>query len=201
MGEIVTREPTLLENEDWSALISLATKSSVPAQTWQRVTGNSVNGYGLLEARAGATFRVDGQTNETVLGLFAESIELLDVRDARRDFHAAALQYTFTTSMQEQDNPADFRWRCIHSDNPAANRFATPDCRALSAVRATKWTGEEATFASTGRQAPKFVLEPQDVQITEGDAARFQAKAEGIPNPTYQWFLVDRTDNRQTLTG
>jgi hypothetical protein len=196
-----TREPTLLENEDWSALISLATKSSVPAQTWQRVTGNSVNGYGLLEARAGATFRVDGQTNETVLGLFAESIELLDVRDARRDFHAAALQYTFTTSMQEQDNPADFRWRCIHSDNPAANRFATPDCRALSAVRATKWTGEEATFASTGRQAPKFVLEPQDVQITEGDAARFQAKAEGIPNPTYQWFLVDRTDNRQTLTG
>ena len=83
-----------------------------------------MNGYGLLEARAGATFRVDDQTNETVLGLFAESIELLEVRDARRDFRAAALQYTFTTSMQEQDNPADFRWRCIHSDNPAANRFA-----------------------------------------------------------------------------
>ncbi len=54
-----TREPTLLENEDWSALVALASKSSVPAQTWQRVTGDSVNGYGLLEARAGATFRVD----------------------------------------------------------------------------------------------------------------------------------------------
>jgi hypothetical protein len=196
-----TREPALLENEDWSALTSLGDKSSVPALTWQHVTGDFVNGYGLLEARAGATFRVDDQPNEAVLGLFAESIELLEVRDTRRDFRSAALQYTFTTSLQEQDNPADFRWRCIHSDNPAANRFATPDCRALSAVRAAKWTPEEAAFASTGRQAPRFVLEPQDVQITEGNAARFQARAEGIPNPTYQWYSVARTNTSQSLTG
>jgi hypothetical protein len=196
-----TREPALFEKEDWSALISLAGKSSVPAQTWQRVTGDAVNGFGLLEARAGATFRVDDQTSETVLGLFAESVELLEVRDARRDYRAAALQYTFTTSMQEQDNPADFRWRCIHSDNPAANRFATPDCRALSAVRATKWTAEETAFAGTGRQAPRFVAEPQDVRITEGDTAHFLSKAEGIPSPAYQWFSVDRSDNGQPLAG
>jgi hypothetical protein len=196
-----TREPTMLENEDWASLASLAAKSSVPTQAWQRVTGDAVNGYGLLEARAGATFRVDDQTNETVLGLFAESIELLEVRDPRRDFRAAALQYTFTTSMQEQDNPSDFRWRCIHSDNPAANRLATPDCRPLSAVRATKLTAEEAAFARTGRQAPIIVVEPQDVQITEGGAARFQAKAEGIPNPCYQWFKVDQSDNGQPLDG
>jgi hypothetical protein len=196
-----TREPTLFESEDWSDLASLAGKSSVPAQTWQHVTGDSVNGYGLLEARTGATFRVDDQTNDTVLGLFAESIELLEVRDPRRDFRAAGLQYTFTTSLQEQDNPSDFRWRCIHSDNPAANRLATPDCRALSAVRATKWTTEETAFAREGRTAPKFVVEPQDVQIIEGQEARFQAKAEGIPNPTYQWYSVDRADNGQPLTG
>jgi hypothetical protein len=103
--------------------------------------------------------------------------------------------------MQEQDNPADFRWRCIHSDNPAANRFATPDCRALSAVRATKWTGEETAFARTGRQAPRFVAEPQDARITEGVNARFTAKAEGVPNPTYQWFSVDRANNGQVLPG
>jgi hypothetical protein len=196
-----TREPTSLENEDWSALVSLAGKSSVPAQTWHRVTGDSVNGYGLLEARVGATFRVDDQMDETVLGLFAESIELLEVRDARRDFHAAALQYTFTTSMQEQDNPADFRWRCIHADNPAANRFAGPDCRNLSSVRAARSTEEEASFARTGRQAPSFVLEPQDIQITESGIARFLAKAKGIPNPAYQWFSVDRADNGQPLAG
>jgi hypothetical protein len=68
-------------------------------------------------------------------------------------------------------------------------------------VRATKLTAEETVFARAGRQAPRFVVEPQDVQITEGGAARFQAKAEGIPNPCYQWFSVDQSDNGQPLAG
>ena len=195
------KEPQLLENEDWAGLTALAGKTNVPAQTWQRVTGDAVNGYGLLEARAGASFHVDDQPDETILELLAESLELLEVRDTRRDFRTAAWNYTFTTSMQEQDNPADFRWRCIHSDNPAANRFATPDCRALSAVRATKWTGEETAYARTGRQAPRFVAEPQDARITEGESARFTVKAEGVPNPNYQWFSVDRANNGQVLSG
>ena len=196
-----TKEPQLLENEDWVELTALANKTNVPAQTWQRVTGDAVNGYGLLEARAGASFRVDDQADETVLELIAESLELLEVRDTRRDFRTAAWNYTFTTSMQEQDNPADFRWRCIHSDNPAANRFATPDCRALSVVRATKLTGEETAFAKTGRQAPQFIAEPQDARITESEPARFTAKAEGVPSPIYQWFSVDRANNGQVLPG
>jgi len=196
-----TKEPQLLENEDWSGLAALAGKTSVPAQTWQRVTGDAVNGYALLETRAGASFRVDDQTDETVLELIAESLELLEVRDCRKDFRATAWQYTFTTSMQEQDNPADFRWRCIHFDNPAANRFATPDCRPLSAVRATKLNGEQTAFARTGRQPPRFVVEPQDARITEGETARFTAKAEGVPSPAYQWFSVDRANNGQVLPG
>ena len=196
-----TKEPQLLENENWAQLTALTGKTNVPAQTWQRITGDAVNGYGLLEARAGASFRVDDQTDETVLELIAESLELLEVRDTRRDFRTAAWNYTFTTSMQEQDNPADFRWRCIHSDNPAANRFATPDCRPFSAVRATKLNGEETAFARTGRQPPRFVAEPQDTRITEGETARFTAKAEGIPSPAYQWFSVDRANNGQVLPG
>jgi hypothetical protein len=196
-----TKEPQLLENEDWSGLAALAGKSNVPAQTWHRVTGDAVNGYGLLEARAGASFRVDDQTDETVLELIAESLELLDLRDPRKDFRATAWQYTFTTSMQEQDKPADFRWRCLHSDNPAGNRFATPDCRALSAVRAAKWTREETVFARAGRQPPRFVTEPQDVRISEGEAVRFAAQAEGIPGPSYQWFSVDRAHSSQVLPG
>ncbi|MGA2870645.1 MAG: hypothetical protein ABSF34_15970, partial [Verrucomicrobiota bacterium] len=197
-----TKEPQFLENEDWAALTVLVGKTNVPAQTWQRVTGDAVNGYGLLEARAGASFRVDDQADGTVLELIAESLELLEVRDTRRDFRTAAWNYTFTTSMQEQDNPADFRWRCLHSDNPAANRLATPDCRALSAVRATKWTGEETAFARTGRQAPQLVAEPQgDTRGTEGEPVRFTAKAEGIPTPTYQWYSVDRAGNGTVLPG
>ncbi len=72
-----TKDPALLENEDWSSLAALGRQSSVPAKTWQRVTGDAVNGYGLLEARAGTAFRVDDQSSEVVLGLFAESLELL----------------------------------------------------------------------------------------------------------------------------
>ncbi|MGD1089805.1 MAG: hypothetical protein ABR955_13955 [Verrucomicrobiota bacterium] len=196
-----TKEPQSLENEDWTELTALAGKTNVPAQTWLRVTGDAVNGYGLLESRAGASFRVDDQADDTVLQLIAESLELLEVRDTRKDFRTAAWNFTFTTSMQEQDNPADFRWRCIHSDNPAANRFATPDVRALSAVRATKLTNEETAFARTGRQAPQFAAEPQDSRITEGESAHFTAKAEGVPNPNYQWFSVDRANNGQVLPG
>jgi hypothetical protein len=192
-----TKEPQLLENENWADLTALAGKSNIPAQTWQRVTTDAVNGYGLLEARAGASFRVDNQTDETVLELIAESLELLEVRDTRRDFRTAAWNYTFTTSMQEQDNPADFRWRCIHSDNPAANRFATPDCRELSAVRANRWTdkekeNEETAFARIGRQPPRFVEQPKYQQIKEGETAAFASKAAGIPTPNYQWYECDQ---------
>jgi GTPase-associated protein 1, N-terminal domain type 2 len=196
-----TKEPQLLEHEDWSTLTALAGKTSLPAQTWQRVTGVAVNAFGLLETRPGASFLVDDQPDETVLQLFAESMELLEVRDPRRDFRIAAWQYTFTTSMQEQDNPADFRWRCIHSDNPAASRFTPPDCRPLSSIRSTKYTAEETALAGTGRQSPRFVTDPRDASIKEGEIAQFQARAEGIPNPAYQWFSLDRAGNTKALPG
>jgi len=187
-----TKDPQLLESEDWTELTALAGSTNIPAQAWQQVTGDAVNALGLLEARAGASFRVDDLPDDTVLELVAESLEMLEIRDTRRDFRSAAWNYTFTTSMQEQDNPADFRWRCFHSDHPTANRFAAPDCRALSAVRATKFTGEETAFARTGRQPPRFVTEPQDIRITEGQVVRFTAKADAVPAPIYQWYKCDK---------
>lgn len=195
------REPELFENEDWTGLAPLAAKSSVPAQTWQRLTGDAINGYGLLEARAGMVFPVDGLADEDVLSLFAESLELLAVRGPHRNSHASPWNYTFTTSMQEQDNPADFRWRCIHADNPAAIRFATPDSRPLAAVRATKCTDEETAFARTGRQSPGFLEDPANLKISEGEEARFNARASGVPKPAYQWFSVDRNNHSTILAG
>ena len=195
------KEPQLLEIEDWSGLTGLSGNVSVPATNWQQVTGDAVNGFGLLESRAGIAFRVDNLTEEQILALFAESLELLELRDPRRDFRATAWLYTFTTSMQEQDNPADFRWRCLHSDNPASNRFAGPDCRPLSEVRAIKWTGEETLFARSGRQPPRFVVQPQNARSTEGETARLHAKAEGVPSPSYQWFTVDRAGNGQIIAN
>lgn len=196
-----SKEPVLLENEDWSALTKLSASVSVPAKDWQQLTGDAGNGYGLLESRAGIAFRVDNLTEDRILGLFAEGLELLELRDPRRDFRATAWQFTFTTSMQEQDNPADFRWRCLHSDNPASNRFAGPDCRQLSDVRAARVTSEETMFARAGRQPPRFVIQPQNVRSTEGETAKLHAKAEGVPSPSYQWFTVDRAGNGQIIAS
>ena len=198
------KEPQLLENEDWAELTTLAGKTNVPAQTWQRVTGDAVNGYGLLEARAGASFRVDDQADETVLELIAESLELLEVRETRRDFRTAAWNFTFTTSMQEQDNPADFRWRCIHSDNPAANRFATPDCRALSAapLQAPRCTDEEKAFARQGRQPPRFAkLAADKYDIQEGTSVRLEVMTDGIPIPTVRWFEIEHNEAKEMVGG
>lgn len=196
-----SKEPGMLEDKDWNELASLAGSANIPGQTWQRLSGDAVNGYGLLEARAGASFQVDGMTEDDVLKLFAESLELLEIRDAHRDFRSLAWNYTFTTSMQEQDNPADFRWRCFHADNPVANKFAAQDTRALSTVCATKVTDEEAAFARTGPHVPQFVNEPENARVMEGQIARFAARAEGVPRPTYQWFSVDRANHEKVLPG
>ena len=195
------QEPQMLENEDWSSLANISGVVSVPATTWQQVTGDAFNGYGLLEARSGIAFRVDGLSEDQILGLFSESLELLELRDPRRDFRVTGWQYTFTTSMQEQDNPADFRWRCLHSDNPVSNRSAGPDCRPLSEVRAQKVTSEEKMFAQSGRQPPRFVTQPQNLRVTEGQSAKLFAKAEGVPLPSYQWFAVDQAGNGQVIAN
>jgi len=193
------KEPQMLENEDWSGLAKISGVVSVPATTWQQLTGDAVNGYGLLDSRSGMTFRVDNLMEDQILALLAESLELLELRDPRRDFRVTAWEYTFTTSMQEQDNPADFRWRCLHSDNPASNRFAGPDCRPLSEVRAQRVTNDEKVFAQSGRQPPRFVIQPHNVRVTEGQPARLHAKAEGVPSPSYQWYAVDQAGNGQII--
>jgi regulation of enolase protein 1 (concanavalin A-like superfamily) len=193
-----TKEPELFGDENWSSLAALPA-ASAPAANWQQLTGDAANGYGLLEARAGIALHVDNLTDDQVLALFAESLELLELRDPRRDFRASRWQYTFTTSMQEQDNPADFRWRCLHSDNPAANRFAGPDTRALTDIRVARATNEESLFARAGRQPPRFVVPPQNISSAAGETARLHAKAEGVPSPAYQWLAVDRAGNRQPI--
>ena len=193
-----TNEPQLIEDKDdkyWAELSALVGKTHVPAKTWKDVTGDEINGFGLLDARAGALFRVDVRDDETVLELIAESLELLEVQDPRRDdFRSVAWNYTFTTSMQEQDNPSDFRWRCIHSDNPAANK--------LSALQATKLklTGEQAAFARTGRQAPRFAkLTADKYEIQEGTGVRLEVMTDGIPTPAVRWFEIEFDEAKEMV--
>ena len=196
-----SREPQLLEKEDWSGLPTIQGSVSIPAKNWLGLTGDAVNGYGLLEARAGIAFRVDGLLEREILTLFAESLALLELPGPRGDFRGSAWQYTFTTSMQEQDNPADYRWRCLFSDNPASSRFAGPDSKNLIDVRPARVSNQEGIFARKGPQAPKFVKQPQNVTLTLGETTTLSAEAEGVPTPQYQWFSVDRNGNSQEIRG
>jgi hypothetical protein len=196
-----SQEPQILDTEDWSSLKALHQIGLLPAARWQRLTGDSANGYGLLDCRSGIVLRVDGVSAEDVLGLMGESLELLELRDPSHDFRATGWQYTFTTSLQEQDNPADFRWRCFHSDNPAAARFTGQDCLELIKVRPIRVTEVEASLAGMGRQLPRFIEQPKKTKCFFAETARFKAVAEGVPPPTYQWFSVDRNNNGKELPG
>jgi hypothetical protein len=194
-------EPRMLATEDWAGLNGLASRTSLPATQWERVTGDAVNGYSLLEAKSGLTFGASGLEDDVVLSLLAESAELLEVKDTRRDYRAAAWQYTFTTSLQEQDNPADFRWRILHSDSPGIARLGGADCPGLASLRAPRCAEAEVALARSGKKPPSFRIEPQDVQVAEGSPAKLQARAEGIPTPSYQWYSVDRAEKLQLLPG
>ncbi len=185
------REPQSLDNEDWSGLAALSKESSLPAKNWAQATGDAVNGYGLLDAKPGACFRVDDACEDRILSLLAESCELADVRE-RRGGRVAVWQYTFTTSLQEQDNPADFRWRMVHANNPAFARLAGAGCAPLLSIRAVAGTEEERAFACHGPKAPGSVtIEPKRCSVTEGSVARFEVKSDGIPQPAFQWYEVE----------
>ena len=186
-------EPKLLNSEDWSGLTVLSALRSLPARTWATLTGDAVHAYGLLEAKPGTCFCSEDATDDTLLTLLAESTELSEVRDSRRDFRVTAWQWTFTTSFQEQDNPADFRARFVHRDHPAFGRLAGAGCVSLPAVRAAKWTEEEKLFAQKGWQPAHTVgVRPTaHPPIREAETGVFQAEADGVPYPAYQWYEIE----------
>ncbi len=194
-----SREPQLLEYEDWLDLPTIHGSVSIPPHKWQELTGDAVNGYGLLEARAGIAFRVDGLREYEILTLFAESLALLEHRDPRGDFRATAWQYTFTTSMQEPDNPSDFRWCCLFSDNPGSSRFVGINTKKLTDVRPVRVSNEEGFFARLVPQPPEFVKQPQNVTLTLGQATTLHAEAKGVPAPQYQWFSEAKNGKRQEI--
>ena len=186
-------EPKLLNSEDWSGLTVLSDLRSLPAKTWATLTGDAVHAYGLLEAKPGTCFCSEDATDDTLLTLLAESTELSEVRDSRRDFRVTAWQWTFTTSFQDQDNPTDFRARFVHRDHPAFGRMAGAGCVSLPAVRVPKWTEEEKLFAQKGWQPAQSVSVRPTAHppIREGETGVFQAEADGVPYPAYQWYEIE----------
>ncbi len=187
------REPQQLSNENWGNLNSLVRTTCLPGKAWRHLTGDAANGYALLETKPGTCFCADGVGESDLLTLLGESMELLELRDSRGDFKMASWQYTLTTSMQEQDNPTDFRWRFVHRDNPAFAKFGGNVSPPLASLRAAPGNSEEQSFAQKGWQAPSHVeIRLNKSFITEGDFVHLEAKADGIPYPSFSWFEIEQ---------
>jgi len=190
-------EPQSFENEDWSSLQDLS-PCSLPSTEWGELTGDPANAFSLLDCRSGVGLRVDTLSGDQILKLFAESLDLLELRDMRRNHRASRWTYTFTTSMQEQDNPSDFRWRCLYPDNSLASRFSGPDCRSLKDLRPRGLTDQEERLARSGPSAPRFIKQlPTELKSFLGEPVRLSIVAEGVPNPDYHWYSVNRKGDKE----
>ncbi|HEU0039232.1 MAG TPA: hypothetical protein VFR76_08155, partial [Verrucomicrobiae bacterium] len=148
--------PRLLEEADWGDLRTLPRGVSLPAATWQAITGDAGSAAALLVRpyAAGCNLLCQPGEEATLLNLFAESLQLLDP-DCR---HPVKLwEHTFTTYFQAEDSPADFLWRGCVEGTPgwqAVKRKADASLVPLRGVNAPE--NQLAKLAREGR--PQIVV-------------------------------------------
>ena len=189
-------DPELLENEDWGNLKKLKEFNRDPAktyesgfaQTWEAKTGSHANAFGLLDLRGPVWLGVDGLDWETVLKLFSETLWMMELRNREIDYHAKAWETSFTTNLQAQDIPNDFRWRCIYTENSELDRMlAGSKVTALQEVRSTAHSPEELYFSEKGPRLVALKERPQEAPPIEGTDVTLHVKAEGVPYPSVEW--------------
>lgn len=195
-------EPRVLAAENWGNLRSLSDLSHVPAQTWAAVSGDAINAFGLLDAVSPVLLNTDGLDEQTVLRLFTESLEMMEARDSTADFKLGLWQHTFTTSLQEQDSPSDFRWRCVTSLSPALKKLAANGQNPVSikSLRAGKFSLTEAAFARKGREPLTVTCQSAAITAQEGDTVTVNALARGVPPPNrFEWYSCARDGTMEKL--
>ena len=116
-----TDEPRFLDAGDWLGFDDLPRAAALPAENWSRLTNDAARAAALLTRPAASGCQLacePGQENEW-LALFAESLQLLD---PEKKSPAQRWTFPFTTHLQEQDQPNDFRWRGGEPGSPIAHR-------------------------------------------------------------------------------
>ncbi len=190
-------EPSVLSDNDWGNLYAIPSRQP-PARAWARLAGDAMNAFALLET-SGLLLNVEGVADDAVLDLFAESLALLEAREAR-DFRAAAWQFTFTTALQNQDAPAEFRWRCVRGDGGGLTNLGSARVQPLLQLRPARVSVGEASFARSGYQPPKILAEPKDAYASEGESVTLRVDVSGLPTPNrFQWFSLSRTGAEEPL--
>lgn len=193
-------EPQLLSNENWGNLGSIVAPACAPAREWAALTGDAVNAIALLDSRPQESFLVDGLEQDRTLPLLAESLAMFVTRPGTGN----PWGMTFTTFLQEQDDPADFRWRLAYTSTPGHNRLLARNSvvKPLAGLRCERCDELAAAYARSGPQPLQITVQPEDQRMVEGGALVLKAVVSGIPPPTqYQWYACSRDGSRQPLPG
>ena len=188
-------DPELLSRENWGNLHTIKGFESdparhyetAPARSWEKLTGAAVHAFGLLDLRGSAWLTANEESDEDLLRLLAESLRMMELRNRDVDYRAKAWEFTFTTNFQEQDNPNDFRWKCVHSEALNSVKMQA-EAVSLREVRSKRHTAEENDFATIGPHPAVIVEAPTEVTVNEGEDVKLQVDARGIPYPNVEWY-------------
>lgn len=197
-------EPELLHNESWGNLHHLCKDLQLPALTWERLTGDGANALGLMETPPTSFLETDGLEDVMLLRMLWESLSLLGIRNGNQDSRNTAWRYTFTTSLQEQDQVSDFRWRFVHSNSPAKARLASSGQAVigLKDLRPGPARADELAAARSGLKPPQILVEPEDLKLVQGEPAALRVDATGVPIPSkFQWYACTRKGETQIIPG
>lgn len=120
-----SEEPRFLDASDWANLRQLPTHVPLPAASWARLTGDAGRAAALVDLASpqGLQLHVLPEQELDLLDLFAESLQLLDPehRSPGRRW-----EFSFTTHLQNRDNPQDFQWRGYHAGTGAKPATRSP---------------------------------------------------------------------------
>lgn len=149
-----SEEPRFLDDSDWGNLAQLPRAVPLPARTWQQTTGDAGSAAALVDraCAAGCFLICDPGHESHLLDLFAESLQVLDPDNTAS---ARQWQIPFTTCLQTEDRPGEFRWRGCPTGSAAllaAQRTTSPLILLPETIAAP--ANELADLARRGRKTP-----------------------------------------------
>jgi hypothetical protein len=215
-----TDAPRYLPGEDAIDLQRFHRTATLPAQTWQALTGDAGCAALPLEsgALAGCYWLYPAEAGEHhLLPLFAESLLLLDPSGRGSD---KLWQVPFTTYLQTTDHTADFFWRGCWQGSPAAataqgarqtidfalpRNLRPPKNETAELARTGRSAASETTeIAPVSREAPVEIghLEsPADSGGHEFDLAALLASADNEPSTKRAWTNSAATVSSEQSNG
>lgn len=146
-----TGEPRLLPDLSLSDFQGVARNRFLPAHGWQSVAGDAGKAAALLSPQyaRGCSLAIQPGQENILLGLYAESLQLLDPEGKTP---ANTWRHTFTTFVQGEDTLSDFRWRGGWPQTPGYEIMSQAGAAVLEPASVVAPTNELAVIAREGRR-------------------------------------------------